>query len=65
MARKPRLHYIGALYYVMVRGNGGQNGGVRLCIVVFGMGYVIKLSPHGTETKTALYRRFISRDGAR
>ena len=25
MARKPRLHYIGALYHVMVRGNGGQN----------------------------------------
>src|SRR3990172_6960564 len=25
MARKPRLHYVGALYHVMVRGNGGQN----------------------------------------
>jgi len=25
MARKPRLHYAGALYHVMVRGNGGQN----------------------------------------
>ncbi len=25
MARKPRLHYIGALYHVMVRGNGGQD----------------------------------------
>jgi len=25
MARKPRLHYIGAVYHVMVRGNGGQN----------------------------------------
>lgn len=25
MARKPRLHYIGALYHVMVRGNAGQN----------------------------------------
>lgn len=24
MARKPRLHYIGAVYHVMVRGNGGQ-----------------------------------------
>ena len=25
MARKPRLHYIGALYHVMIRGNDGQN----------------------------------------
>ena len=25
MARKTRLHYIGAVYHVMVRGNGGQN----------------------------------------
>jgi putative transposase len=25
MARKPRLHYIGAVYHVMARGNGGQN----------------------------------------
>ena len=25
MARKPRLHYTGAVYHVMVRGNGGQN----------------------------------------
>lgn len=25
MARKPRLHYKGAVYDVMVRGNGGQN----------------------------------------
>ena len=25
MARKPRLHFIGAVYHVMVRGNGGQN----------------------------------------
>jgi REP element-mobilizing transposase RayT len=25
MARKPRLHYIGAVYHVMVRGNSGQN----------------------------------------
>ena len=25
MARKPRLHYVGALYHVMVRGNGGQD----------------------------------------
>jgi len=25
MARKPRLHYAGALYHVMVRGNGGQD----------------------------------------
>ena len=25
MARKPRVHYIGALYHVMVRGNDGQN----------------------------------------
>ncbi|MDH4231657.1 MAG: transposase [Nitrospirota bacterium] len=25
MARKPRLHYVGAVYHVMVRGNGGQN----------------------------------------
>jgi len=25
MARKPRLHYTGALYHVMVRGNAGQN----------------------------------------
>ena len=25
MARKPRLHYAGAVYHVMVRGNGGQN----------------------------------------
>lgn len=25
MTRKPRLHYIGALYHVMVRGNSGQN----------------------------------------
>jgi putative transposase len=25
MARKPRLHYIGALYHVMARGNGGQH----------------------------------------
>ena len=24
MARKPRLHYVGALYHVMVRGNDGQ-----------------------------------------
>ena len=24
MARKPRLHYVGALYHVMARGNGGQ-----------------------------------------
>jgi len=45
-------------------GDCGDCRGVRLCIVVFGMGYVIKLSLHGTETKTALYRRFISRDGA-
>ncbi|HBR18277.1 MAG TPA: transposase [Deltaproteobacteria bacterium] len=25
MARKPRLHYVGALYHVMVRGNDGKN----------------------------------------
>ncbi|HDZ62059.1 MAG TPA: transposase, partial [Nitrospirae bacterium] len=25
MARKSRLHYIGAVYHVMVRGNGGQD----------------------------------------
>lgn len=25
MARKPRLHYAGAVYHVMARGNGGQN----------------------------------------
>lgn len=25
MARKPRLHYTGAVYHVMIRGNGGQN----------------------------------------
>jgi len=25
MARKPRLHYTGAVYHVMARGNGGQN----------------------------------------
>ena len=25
MARKPRLHYAGAVYHVMVRGNGGQD----------------------------------------
>lgn len=25
MARKPRIHYVGALYHVMVRGNGGQD----------------------------------------
>jgi putative transposase len=25
MARKPRLHYIGAVYHVMIRGNSGQN----------------------------------------
>jgi len=25
MARKPRLHYEGVLYHVMVRGNGGQD----------------------------------------
>ncbi len=24
MARKPRVHYPGALYHVMLRGNGGQ-----------------------------------------
>jgi len=24
MARKPRLHYPGAFYHVMLRGNGGQ-----------------------------------------
>ena len=25
MARKPRLHVLGALYHVMLRGNGGQS----------------------------------------
>ncbi|MBU0675034.1 MAG: transposase, partial [Proteobacteria bacterium] len=25
MARKPRIHYPGAFYHVMLRGNGGQN----------------------------------------
>ena len=25
MARKPRIHYPGAVYHVMLRGNGGQN----------------------------------------
>ncbi len=25
MARKPRLHVPGALYHVMLRGNGGQS----------------------------------------
>lgn len=25
MARKPRVHYQGALYHVMVRGNNGEN----------------------------------------
>jgi hypothetical protein len=24
MARKPRIHYPGALYHVMLRGNGGE-----------------------------------------
>jgi len=25
MARKPRIHYPGAFYHVMLRGNGGQD----------------------------------------
>ncbi len=25
MARKPRIHYPGATYHVMLRGNGGQD----------------------------------------
>jgi REP element-mobilizing transposase RayT len=25
MARKPRIHYSGALYHVMLRGNGGMD----------------------------------------
>ncbi len=33
MARKRRVHYPGAVYYVMLRGNGGQDIFLMMMIV--------------------------------